>query len=153
MTDNGPNNWDDIPPPPLTQSRLCPVFLVLGWICVGLGFVGAFVPGLPTTIFLIVALWAFSKSSDRLRWWLWTHPKFGPSLRAWHVYRVISPPAKTAAVLMMMVSVILVAASASSWRPPVILATVLVPIAVWIITRRNEVPNANVEGAMERRTG
>ena len=140
MTADGPDNWDDIPPPPLTHSRLCPVFLALGWVCVGLGFVGAFVPGLPTTVFLIVALWAFTKSSDRLRWWLWTHRKFGPPLRAWHLHRVIPPPAKAAAVVMMMISVAIVAVSASSWHAPVILAVVLAPIAVWIVTRRSAVP-------------
>ncbi len=147
MTANGPDNWDDVPPPPLTHSRLCPVFLALGWVCMGLGIVGAFVPGLPTTVFLIVALWAFTKSPDRLRWWLWTHPKFGPPLRAWHLHRVISPPAKAAAVVMMMISVAIVAVSASSWQAPVILAVVLVPIAVWIVTRRSAVPQVNAKDA------
>lgn len=135
-----PESWDGAQPPPLSHSSLCPVFLVLGWICVGLGFVGAFLPGLPTTVFLIIALWAFSKSSDRLRWWLWTHPKFGATLRAWHMHRVIPPPAKAAAVVMMMVSVAIVAVSATSWQPPVILASVLAPIAVWIVTRRSAAP-------------
>lgn len=135
-----PENWDGEAPPPLSHSSLCPVFLVLGWVCVGLGFVGAFLPGLPTTVFLIIALWAFSKSSDRLRWWLWCHPKFGATLRAWHMHRVIPPPAKAAAVVMMMVSVAIVAVSASSWQAPAILAAVLAPIAVWIVTRRSAVP-------------
>lgn len=137
-----PENWDDVPPPPLSHSSLCPVFLALGWVCVGLGFVGAFLPGLPTTVFLIIALWAFSKSSDRLRWWLWTHPKFGATLRAWHMHRVIPPPAKAAAVVMMMVSVAIVAVSAASWQAPTILAAVLAPIAVWIVTRRSAPPLA-----------
>lgn len=136
-----PEGREEIPPPPpLTHSRLCPVFLALGWVCVGLGFVGAFLPGMPTTVFLIIALWAFSKSSDRLRWWLWTHPRFGASLRNWHLHRVIPPPAKAAAVVMMMVSVAIVAVTASSWRAPAILAAVLAPIAAWIVTRRSAVP-------------
>ncbi len=134
--------WDGAPPPPLSHSSLCPVFLAVGWLCVGLGFVGAFLPGLPTTVFLIIALWAFSKSSDRLRWWLWTHPKFGATLRAWHMHRVIPPPAKTAAVVMMMISVAIVAVTASTWVAPTILAVVLAPIATWIVTRRSALPLA-----------
>ena len=59
------------------------ILLSIGWICVGLGFIGIFVPGLPTTIFLIVALWAFTKSSKKLRVWLLNHKKFGPFLRDW----------------------------------------------------------------------
>lgn len=139
-----PENWEGEQPPPLSHSSLCPVFLVVGWVCVGLGFVGAFLPGLPTTVFLIIALWAFSKSSDRLRWWLWTHPRFGATLRGWHMHRVIPPPAKAAAVVMMMVSVAIIAVSASSWMPPAILAAVLAPIAVWIVTRRSAVPHSGV---------
>ncbi|MBT5242566.1 MAG: YbaN family protein [Rhodospirillaceae bacterium] len=139
-TDNRPKDWDGVPPPPLTHSSLCPVFLALGWVCVGLGFIGAFLPGLPTTVFLIIALWAFSKSSDRLRWWLWTHPRFGATLRAWHMHRVIPPPAKAAAVVMMMISVAIIAVSSSSWQVPAILAAVLAPIAAWIVTRRSAAP-------------
>ena len=49
------------------------VLIALGWLCVGLGFIGIFVPGIPTTIFLIIALWAFSNSSKKLRDWLLNH--------------------------------------------------------------------------------
>ncbi|MFL2770238.1 MAG: YbaN family protein [Rhodospirillaceae bacterium] len=131
---------EDIPPPPMTHSKFCPFFLCLGWVFVGIGFVGAFVPGLPTTVFLIIALWAFSRSSDRLRMWLWTHPRFGSTLRDWHIHRVIPPSAKVTAVVFMMFSVAIVTVIASSWQAPVILATVLAPIAAWIITRRSFVP-------------
>ena len=62
------------------------ILLSLGWICVGLGFIGIFVPGLPTTIFLIVALWAFTKSSKKLRIWLLNHKKFGPILKNWQPF-------------------------------------------------------------------
>ena len=139
-TDNRPAGWTGAKPPPLTHSSLCPVFLAVGWICVGLGFIGAFLPVLPTTVFLIIALWAFSKSSDRLRWWLWTHPRFGKTLREWHLHRVIPPPAKMAAVAMMMFSVAIISVMAGSWQAPTILAAVLAPIAVWIVTRRSAPP-------------
>ena len=70
------------------------VLLALGWICVSLGFIGIFVPGLPTTIFLIIALWAFTKSSKRLRNWLLNHKRFGPILRNWQEHRVVPLRAK-----------------------------------------------------------
>ena len=41
------------------------LLLVLAWFCVGAAFVGIFLPGIPTTPFLIVALWAFAKTSKK----------------------------------------------------------------------------------------
>ena len=79
-------------------------YLGLGWTCVALGFVGVWVPLLPTTIFLIVAAWAFARSSPELRQWLLTHPRFGPSLANWFEHGMISPRAKASAATLMAVS-------------------------------------------------
>jgi uncharacterized membrane protein YbaN (DUF454 family) len=55
--------------------------LGLGWACVALGFVGVFVPGLPTTVFLLVAAWCFYRSSERAHEWLLEHRLLGPYVR------------------------------------------------------------------------
>jgi uncharacterized membrane protein YbaN (DUF454 family) len=70
------------------------LLLAFGWFCVGLGFIGVFLPVLPTTPFLILALWAFAQSSERFHGWLYQHRFFGPRLRAWHEHRVIPLRAK-----------------------------------------------------------
>jgi uncharacterized protein len=67
----------------MISARMRILYLCLGWLMVATGIVGAFLPVLPTTPFLLVALWCFSKSSPKLESWLLSHPKFGPSLRNW----------------------------------------------------------------------
>jgi uncharacterized protein len=53
-------------------------WIALGLVCVGLGSVGMVVPGLPTTVFFIVAAWAFAKSSPGLEAWVLGLPRIGP---------------------------------------------------------------------------
>ncbi|HWO23928.1 MAG TPA: YbaN family protein [Kofleriaceae bacterium] len=69
----------------------------LGCVFFGLGVLGAFLPVLPTTPFMLVALWAFSLSSRRLETWLLQHPRFGPRLVAWRAYRAVPLPVKLTA--------------------------------------------------------
>ncbi len=69
-------------------------YLTLAWIFLGLGILGAFLPLLPTTVFIILAAWAFAKSSPEREAWLLNHPKFGPPLRDWRKYRAIPIRAK-----------------------------------------------------------
>ncbi|REJ75619.1 MAG: DUF454 domain-containing protein [Acidobacteria bacterium] len=76
------------------------VFLSLGLIAVGLGFLGVFLPLLPTTPFLLLAAFLFSKSSERLHDWLLNHRIFGKFIRDWREHRAIAPRAKVLSVAM-----------------------------------------------------
>lgn len=86
------------------------MLLCLGWVFVALGVVGAVLPVLPTTPFLIVALWMFANSSERLHRWLYTHKLFGPPLQRWDRERVIPLPAKIMALSAMSASMVYVLA-------------------------------------------
>ena len=73
-------------------------YLAIGFFFVGIGFIGVFIPGIPTTVNVLVAAWAFSKSSDRFENWLLDHKIFGPLIRDWRKYRGISRSAKIKAI-------------------------------------------------------
>jgi uncharacterized protein len=70
------------------------VYFALGLVFVAVGFIGVFLPILPTTPFLILATACFARSSSRLERWLLEHPRFGPPLRAWREHGAIPRKAK-----------------------------------------------------------
>lgn len=78
--------------------------MALGCLFFAIGFIGIFVPLLPTTVFMLLALWAFSRSSQRLHDYLWNHPRFGAAVRDWYQHGIVPRRAKVAAVLMMSLS-------------------------------------------------
>ncbi len=129
-----------MPEPFAMRPGLRHLLIAFGWLCVALGMVGVVVPGLPTTIFLIMALWAFSKSSRRFHDWLYNHSRFGPPLRRWTAHRVIPPRAKMLAVAMMATSWALIAfAIADNWMLPIAVGAVMLGVAAYIVTRPSRV--------------
>ena len=78
-----------------------PLLIGTGWLCVGLGIFGIIMPMFPTTPFLLVAVWAFSKSSPELAERIRNHRHAGPYIRDWQDEGVIPTKAKVIAVAMM----------------------------------------------------
>ena len=116
------------------------VFFVLAWVFFGLGLVGAFLPVLPTTPLMILALWAFARSSERFHHWLYTHRVFGPPLQRWRQHQVIPIPAKIAAVGAMLVSMVIMGWFSNA--PPMALwaAGLFMAGAAWFIVSRPSRP-------------
>ena len=68
----------------LVKNRALRVLLIaLGWVCVGIGFIGIVTPIIPTIDFVLIAAFLFSKSSTRFDQWLLNHRLFGPVVRDW----------------------------------------------------------------------
>ncbi len=69
-------------------------FTIVGFILTTLGIIGIFLPLMPTTCFLIAAVWAFSKSNPALSQKILEHPQFGPTIYNWMLYKSINRRSK-----------------------------------------------------------
>ena len=76
-------------------------YMTIGFVCVGLAYIGFVTPGIPFSIFLVIAAWAFAKSSPKMEAWLYNHPWFGEFLTNWNNKRVFPTKGKYAMVLVM----------------------------------------------------
>ncbi len=140
---------DASPPPPRDPSDPRPVHFrwawwLLAYASLGMGIVGVFVPGLPTTVFILIAAYAASRGSERLHRYLVTHPRFGPMIHDWHRHRAVSRRAKWAATWTMLASAAILLAlmlwsgSHRGWMVALPIACMAV-VAAWL-WRRPEPP-------------
>ena len=77
------------------------IYLGIGWLSLGMAVAGVILPVLPTTPMLIVAAWAFGKSSPELAEKIRNHRVCGPPVRDWQDHGVISLKAKLLAITIM----------------------------------------------------
>ncbi len=117
-----------------------PFWLATGIAAVGLGIAGAFLPLLPTTPFLLLAAFAFARSSPRLHDWLVTHRQFGPMIENWRIHGVISRRAKTASVGAMAAAVLLSWLTGFSATVIIVQLIVMAFVSVFILTRPDAPP-------------
>lgn len=75
-----------------------PLYLAAGLVSVGLGAIGAFLPGLPTVPFLLLAAFCFARGNPAWERKLLEHPRWGPPILDWRERRAISRKAKTYAL-------------------------------------------------------
>lgn len=89
---------------------------LLAVVALTLGIAGVFIPGLPTTVFILIAGWAATRSSPRLHLWLWRHKLFGAMLRNWAEGGFVSRKAKySAAVTMLLCAMLLWIVPTPNW--------------------------------------
>ena len=80
-----------------------PIYLTAGALALVLGFVGIFLPLLPTTPFVLLAAFCFARGNPAWEARLLNDPRFGPSIRAWRERGAIPAQGKRLAVLMMLI--------------------------------------------------
>ena len=108
---------------------------IAGLIFVALGIVGAFLPFLPTVVFMLVAAFCFARGSERLHRWLVSHPHFGPPIHDWQRHGAIRRPAKRMAMVAIALSFAVAAALGFGVWVLGVQALVLGAVSVFILTR------------------
>ncbi|MDO4709778.1 MAG: YbaN family protein [Pseudomonadota bacterium] len=113
-----------------------------GWLMLVMAGIGAVLPVMPTTIFLILAVTCFARSSPRLEAWLLNHPRYGASLRAWKYQRAISRAGKFWACTGIGIGfLIFLFAGPPGWPWTLAVAAFMLASAGWITTRPTPSPD------------
>ena len=111
------------------------LYLCLGYGSLALGVIGVFLPVLPTTPFVLLAVWFFTRSNPALAERLYSHPRFGHLLTTWRDQRAIPRRAKIYALSMLAVSYGLILWLTESDVLPLVLAIIMGGVALHIATR------------------
>ena len=77
------------------------MWLTLGFLFLGLAYIGVVTPGIPFSTPTVAAAYCFSKGSERMHNWIMNHKIFGPFLRGWAEKRVFPTKARWLMIIMM----------------------------------------------------
>lgn len=100
-----------------------------------LGFIGAILPGMPTTVFLILAAWAASQGWPQMDRWLLNHPKYGATLSAWRENGTVPRKAKWFASIMMLISAVIMLFTNAPILVKVFTDLTMLIVAIWLWLR------------------
>ncbi len=104
---------------------------ILGFLSLGMAYIGIVTPGIPYSIFVVFAAYCFSKGSERMHRWIYNHKIFGPFLTNWNQKRVF--PQKMKYFMLAMMSLSLVLMWTGGVKPIGVISTAvfMALVAVW----------------------
>ena len=121
----------------MSESRVVRgVFFALGMLSLALGFIGLFLPLMPTTVFVLLAAFFFARSSERIHGWIVTNRHFGPLVRDYQAGLGIPLYAKVWAVAAIVFSFgVTMSVLVTSLGGRLSMVAVAIPL-IWYITSR-----------------
>ena len=149
-----PMRRDDTEPVPHPSPVVRWVLLIVGLAAVALGVVGAFLPVLPTTPFLLVGAACFARASPRLHRRLAASKTFGPTLAEWRRHRAIAWRTKCYALVLMSLSIAVSAIFVvEAWWGKAALVALGAAVGTWLwnIPSRDRPASAKAGGPQARR--
>ena len=108
------------------------LYLIGGFASLGLAGIGAVLPVMPTTVFVILAAYCFARSSPAIEARLLGHPVFGPHIVSWRERGAISRKGKWAASAAFAVSIVVALVFAPwPWSAAPVLAALVIGSWIW----------------------
>jgi uncharacterized membrane protein YbaN (DUF454 family) len=114
------------------------IFGLIGYTSLLLGAIGIVLPLLPTTPFVLLSVWAFTRYNPAIADRLLHHPRLGPPLRDWHDAGVISTRAKAQALVALAASWLVIWMTASGTTIPILVAVVFGCVIVFSLSRPSQ---------------
>ena len=104
---------------------------ILGFLSLGMAYIGVITPGIPYSPFIVFAAYCFSKGSERMHRWIYNHKIFGPFLTNWNTKRVFPTKMKFFMLGMMSLSLILMFAGGVKLIGIISTAVFMALVAIW----------------------
>lgn len=122
-----------------TNPLLRYVWLAFGLFFTGLGFLGYILPGLPGTVFILVAVYFFARSSPRFYNWLLNNKLFGELIRDWRAGKGLSLKAKIMAISVIAITITFSIFAIDSQIVKMIVALCGLGVSIYLWTRPTKV--------------
>lgn len=110
------------------------IYFAIACLALVLGFIGVFLPVMPTAPFIIVAAWGFAESSPRFNRWLRSHHLFGKLIHDWETRRAVPRLGKIFATAALSISLPFTAwmLGAPYWWVSAIVIAVCAGVLIWL---------------------
>jgi uncharacterized membrane protein YbaN (DUF454 family) len=109
------------------------LWMTLGFICLGIAYIGVVTPGIPWSTPTVGAAYCFAKSSERMHNWIMNHKLFGPFLRGWTEQRIFPTYGRWAMIATMDVSLIILWFTTYNWKLVAGVGLGMLLCAVWAL--------------------
>jgi len=120
----------------LASSRVIRwLWLALAYASLLVGVIGVILPGLPTTPFILLAAFAATRGSPKLRVWLHQHRLFGPMVSDWQRQGAVSLTAKRTATITMVLCAVIMFSTAPHWWMAATGCVFMLVVAIWLWRR------------------
>jgi len=116
-------------------GRLTWPLRIAGGLLLALGFIGMFVPLLPTVILWILAAICFGRSDPAIQAWIFGHHRFGATVEGFVRRGILSRTSKRGAFIGLSVSYVVALLTLPRWELKLAVLAILLGVAVYIATR------------------